>query len=553
MNISLLKKRLRVAEWNDIEFKEARGGMPRSALETVSAFANTHGGWLVFGIAGRRNGDYEIVGVEKPDKVQNDFLSVVRADKKFNPKVAITESRISSGGRIVLLFHVAENPRTGKPVYLDGDIRRTFLRRGGGDYRAQPHEIERLLRDAHQERWDGQPFEKAALKEAFHPGTLKWYRNRFQEAAPGLNPELTDHEFLYTWGFLLKDGRRFLPTQGAVMLFGSSLAIHQLLPRPTLDVQFLNHGRREPLAETRWLDRLVCEDNILQTWDKLLAKYRFFMPGPFKDIDPETLARRDDPPGFRVFREAAVNLLIHQDYGDHTRKAVIKFFRDGIEFWNPGDVFGDDSKLWEPGDKEVRNPVLTRALRHIAMCEQAGTGLRMMSEVWPKLGHPPPACRNDRGGKNFELFLPGLDKEIDQAAALLNNYYGAGSTVIEAHEAQVEAQVEAHEAQVEAQVEAHEAQVEAQIEAHEAQVKLAAWQIKVLAACRVDPRTPRDLLAAAGYKSRAGNFKKGFNNLLERRLLEPTIPDRPQSRLQKYRLTEQGRLVLSLNKKSGKP
>jgi ATP-dependent DNA helicase RecG len=74
-----------------------------------------------------------------------------------------------------------------------------------------------------------------------------------------------------------------------------------------------------------------------------------------------TLGRRVDPPGFHVFREAIINLLIHQDYGDSSSKAVIKFFRDGIQFWNPGDVFGNDSRLMEPGEKEVRNPATTKS------------------------------------------------------------------------------------------------------------------------------------------------------------------------------------------------
>jgi len=445
MNLSSLKKFLKAGEWNDVEFKEARVSGPKSALETVSAFANTHGGWLVFGIANHQNGEYEVVGVEKPDKVQNDFLSTLRTKGKLNHEVTITENRLHKDGRTILVFHVAENPRTGKPLYLDGDLRRTFLRRGGGDYKAQPQEIERLLRDAHIDRWDGQPFEKVALKEAFHTGTLKWYREKFHQAIPGLNAELTNQEFLYSWGFLLKDGRRFTPTQGAVMLFGSPMAVHHILPRPTLDVQFLNHNRKEPLSETRWLDRLLCEENIFQTWDKLLAKYLFYMPRPFQGIDPETLARRDDPPGFRVFREAAVNLLIHQDYGDHTRKAVLKFYKDGIDFWNPGDVFGDDSKLWEPGEKEVRNPSLVRAFRHISMCEQAGTGLRMMREVWPKLGHQAPDYLNDRAGKSFELFLPGPAQEFSQTSALIETKLKvttsrSNTRPQKAQEAQVEAQ-----------------------------------------------------------------------------------------------------------------
>ena len=48
-------------EWRDIEFKEARRDVPKNAYETVSAFANTEGGHLVFGV--RQNGDdFEVVG-----------------------------------------------------------------------------------------------------------------------------------------------------------------------------------------------------------------------------------------------------------------------------------------------------------------------------------------------------------------------------------------------------------------------------------------------------------------------------------------------------------
>jgi ATP-dependent DNA helicase RecG len=47
---------LKVHEWRDIEFKEAQTDVPRNVYETVSAFANTDGGHLVFGVkkAGKR-------------------------------------------------------------------------------------------------------------------------------------------------------------------------------------------------------------------------------------------------------------------------------------------------------------------------------------------------------------------------------------------------------------------------------------------------------------------------------------------------------------------
>ena len=540
MKIAELKKLLKAGEWNDVEFKEARTDVPKSAFETVSAFANTHGGRIVFGVS-QRGDAYEITGVEKPDKVQNDFLSVLHADAKINHDVAVTERKFDIGGKTVLVFQVAENPRTRKPVYLDGDIRRTFLRKGGGDYKAQMQDIERMLRDATSDRWDGQPFERVSLKDAFHSGSLKWYRDRFQQANTGLDQEQSDRDFLYHWGFLLKDGRRFLPTRAAVMLFGSSLAVHQLIPRPTLDVQFLGYSTGDALPETRWIDRIVCEDNIIQAWEQLVSKYRFFMPKPFRDIDPVTLGRRDDPPGFRVFREAAVNLLIHQDYGDHSRKAVIKFFRDGIQLWNPGDVFGDDSRLWEPGEKEVRNPSIAMAMRRIAMCEQAGTGLRMMREAWRKLGHPSPAYKNDRAGKAFELFIPELDKEVDMASDLVKAMFGLapkGKT----HDADhVTGQAAERVEQIESQL---ESRLELRLES-----RLAA---RVALLLSDTPSGKAGLAKRLGHKTVSGELNKQIKRLLQAGIIERTIPETPNSRMQKYRLTAEGLRLLSSEKENAK-
>jgi len=362
---------------------------------------------------------------------------------------------------------------------------------------------------------DSQAFDRVSIKDVFHPGSLKWYRDRFHQANAGFDPRQSDRDFLYHWGFLLKDGKRFLPTRAAVMLFGSSLAVHQLIPRPTLDVQFLGYSTGDAMPETRWIDRIVCEDNIIQAWEQLVTKYRFFMPKPFRDIDPVTLGRRDDPPGFRVVREAAINLLIHQDYGDHSRKAVIKFFRDGIQFWNPGDVFGDDSRLWEPGEKEVRNPAIAMAMRRIAMCEQAGTGLRMMREAWQSLGHPSPTYKNDRAWKAFELFIPGLDKEVDMASDLMKAMFGGKPSTQSATQSPTRSGDPVR---------------------------------RLLAALVRGELASSDLREALGIKHRPTFRDNYLHPALKAGLIEYTVPDKPQSRLQKCRLTEKGRASLRKGK-----
>jgi ATP-dependent DNA helicase RecG len=126
---------------------------------------------------------------------------------------------------------------------------------------------------------------------------------------------------------------------------------------------------------------------------------------PFR-VDPATLQRTDMPPDYIAFREAVINVLIHQDYSDHSRKPEIRHFSDRTIFWNPGDAFASFADLLEPGEKEVRNPRIVTAFRRIGLSENAGWGLRDVFTNWQQLGNVPPVIHNDKAAKTFELVLP---------------------------------------------------------------------------------------------------------------------------------------------------
>ena len=110
-------------------------------------------------------------------------------------------------------------------------------------------------------------------------------------------------------------------------------------------------------------------------------------------MDAATLRRDDDPPDYISFREAAINLLIHQDYGDHGRKASIRFLRDRTAFWNPGDAFATTDELLDPTEKDVRNPAIVAAFRRIGLSEQAGD---WRTRDLPGLAAPRPRTSGDR-------------------------------------------------------------------------------------------------------------------------------------------------------------
>ncbi len=397
-----LIKRLQGFEWSDAEFKKAQRGVPENAYETVSAFSNTAGGWLVFGVQEGDN-QYEVVGVIEVDKVQNDFLSVLRAGDKLSRVICVTEDAITENEKTLLVFFVPEAARQDKPIYLNNDIRKSFIRRGGCDERCTKDEIKRFLRDAATDRHDGETVDLDP-EHCFDIASIEWYRGIFNQRNPAADPSQSNLEFMNEWGLVIETGGELRPTRAAILMFGSNAALRQFLPRPVLDCQWTNVDKERVTPEQRWNDRLVAEFNLVQTWRALVEKFMAHATTPF-DLDPATMQRRDAPPDYVAFREAAINLLIHQDYADHSRKGEIRFFADRIEFWNPGDAFATTEQLLEPGEKEVRNPRIVAAFRRIGLSEQAGTGVRSIFHNWQGLGHVPPEIRNDKTDKAFGLVL----------------------------------------------------------------------------------------------------------------------------------------------------
>ena len=287
---------------------------------------------------------------------------------------------------------------------MNGDIRNSFIRRGGGDERCTKAEIERFLRDAAEGSYDSEMLRDIDSEEFFDPDSVAWYRGVFQQMQGGRYAELSDLEFLNEWGFVVESGNALLPTRAAVLLFGKGRYVRQILPRGIVDYQRIDTAFDQWSPEKRWHDRVVFEDNIIQAWQILVEKYIRLAERPF-NVDATTFRRPDDPPDYISFREATINLLTHQDYGDHTRKPVIKIFTDRTIFWNPGDAFATDDQLLDPTEKEVRNPAIVNAFRRIGLSDQAGTGIRSIIGNWRQLGNVPPVIENNKGEKSFGLTL----------------------------------------------------------------------------------------------------------------------------------------------------
>ena len=79
---------LKRGETLHLECKTAQGGLPRSLWESYSAFCNTDGGYILLGVKEYRDEKrFEIVGVNDPTKLLQDFWNTINAKDKVNVNV----------------------------------------------------------------------------------------------------------------------------------------------------------------------------------------------------------------------------------------------------------------------------------------------------------------------------------------------------------------------------------------------------------------------------------------------------------------------------------
>lgn len=418
-----LIKVIKSPEWTGIEFKQCRKGVSDDAYKTVSAFANTSGGYLVFGIKESANkAEREIVGVEDVDKVQNDFLSCLRNGGKLSRVITSDAELHEIDGKHVLVFYIPESDRKDKPVYLGKRIDQAYIRRGGGDELCTESELRAFIRDASDMPFDRRSEHGIDPSNFINPSTLKWYRTLLDKNPTSKYAHLSDLDFLLEMGLLIEEKGKVTPTKAAVLLFGQDRFVRQILSRPVVDYQRIDQMEDNWDADKRWHDRLVIESNLFEAWRVLIDKYSLIADIPFS-LDQATLQRKDDTLEFRSFREAAVNLLIHQDYGDATRKAEIKIFKDKTVFWNPGSAYSSIEVLLESRHHPIRNPLIVRIFRQIGLCEEAGTGIRTIMDDCRKLGLFPAQIANEKSDFSFSISI--LKKQIiSQAISDLLNKLG---------------------------------------------------------------------------------------------------------------------------------
>lgn len=156
------------------------------------------------------------------------------------------------------------------------------------------------------------------------------------------------------------------------------------------------------------------------------------------------------------------------------------------------------------GISRIRNPVIARVFRELGLTEQWGSGIKRIFESAAQQGLPEPLVEEIATGIRLRIWLA--------------QPHAAGQTPAPADDTSILQRLESR-----------------------LESKLAA---KVLMRLTTQPMGKADLAKALGHTTVSGELHKQIRRLLDSGHIEMTLPDKPTSRLQRYRLTEAGQALV---------
>ena len=365
----VLERLLQDKESDELEFKTAAGGFPKSFWSTYSSFANTNGGAIVFGV---KEKDEELIldGLDESQiaKLKRDFFNGMHSKQNINIALLKEDD----------VFDV----EFGNSMFADANL-------------ASPVDG-RIL--------------KNFSKDDLDPASIQQYRRRFEQWNPDhVWNSLPEDQFLEKLNVFRKDRKtgEYGLTYAGLLMFGTYSAIMDENPNFFPDYQEIVD------KDSRWVNR-ICPDgnwesNLFQFYSKVLPILQNFLPKPFILEDNQ---RKTETPAHVAVREALSNMLVH---ADHTENATLNVYKypNKMVFSNPGTMLISPKQFYKGGESICRNKYLQTMFTFLGSAEKAGSGADKIIHGWEKQNWKRPYIV-ERSRPNKVILTMSMESLLDE-------------------------------------------------------------------------------------------------------------------------------------------
>ena len=371
---------------------------PLSWLKSVSAFANTSGGLLLYGV----DNDGNLVGLENAEHDAEDISEMIKS--LMDPIPEFDLSLHAEDGRKFVLVSVKAGTTTPYYVFLRGH-RDAYIRIGNESVKANSIDLKRLVLKGEKRTWDSLPSNHKRANFAFETLRAEYFARAKME-------------------FVESDFDSFCLVEGGVLTNAGALLA---------DKSPIRHSR---VFCTRW-NGLTKSNGVMEALDddefsggllNLLDAAKGFVK-----VNAKTKWRKLEDGSGRVeypeypsaaVEEAIVNGLIHRDYLELGSEVHIDMFDDRMEIYSPGGMISGE--LIQSLDSRAvaskrRNPVIADLFQRLSLMERRGSGFGKILDAYQfeseKRGRTVvPQFRSSPS--EFHVILPNLNYKAPELDAL---------------------------------------------------------------------------------------------------------------------------------------
>ena len=382
---------LQKTEGQTLELKSCRGGFPNRIYDTLSSFSNQNDGGIII-FGISEKGDYEITGVYD---VQDTQKRIMEACNQMEPKVRALLTYAEIDGKFVVSAEIPGVEAALRPVFYKGAgrIKGSYIRIGDADELMSEYEIYNYEAFRKRIRDELRVVDREKLS-FFNTGRVAEYLDAVKKDRRNLSENLSDEDIFEMMG-ITSGGK---PTLAGVMIFSRyPQAFFPQLCITAVAVPGLEIGDTE--NDIRFIDNVritgAIPDMIGEAVDFVRRNCRV------KTIIDENGNRNDQIEyPMKAVREAILNALIHRDYSMYTETipVSVEMYRDRIVFRNPGGLYGGGSlKQLGKSRPETRNPALANMAELLRITENRYSGIPTIRNELKNAGLEAPLFEEKRG------------------------------------------------------------------------------------------------------------------------------------------------------------
>lgn len=503
------------SESQNIEYKES---WRDEYLKWICGFANAQGGTLYIGV----DDDKKVVGVKNSKKLMEDIPNMV----KDRLGIIVDVNLLSSDGKDYIEVSVQQSHN---PISMRGKY---YYRTGSTLQELRGASLDTFILSRQGRTWDSVPQPGLSTKSldtesinTFKKESVRSQRMKSEDVS-GSRKVLLEKLHLYDGEYLKRAAALLFHPDPERFITGAFVKIGYFLNDADLAYQDEIHGS---------LFRQVA-----QTMDLLTTKYTKAY------IHYEGIHRVDEQPlPMDGLREAVLNAIIHKAYGEFT-PVQIRVYEDHIAIWNPGYLpngWNIERLTGSHGSKPF-NPDIANTFFRAGFIESWGRGIEKIATTCKGYGCPSPEWDYDGTGLWTILWFKKPVQDLTKPA----------HDVV--HDKNTDNQIDTNKDVISSdkigQVLDKLEQAMNKLEQDGLKSALASPQykpnllsiIKLYTADNSISVAIATLLEKVSAMSRLSFRRNYLNPLIEIGFMERTIPNKPSSPNQRYRLTDRGRQLL---------